>query len=38
MRLPFQAKRISAEEAYEKCIGKKKFRPFLDRVPEPREE
>lgn len=34
----FEAKRISAEEAYEKCIDKKKFRPFLDRVPEPWEE
>lgn len=34
----FQAKRISAEEAYEKCIDKKKFRPFLERVPEPWEE
>jgi twitching motility protein PilT len=33
-----QAKRISGEEAYEKSIDKKKFRPFLDRVPEPWEE
>src|SRR5271165_1716851 len=27
-------KRISAEEAYDKCIDKKKFRPFLTRPPE----
>jgi twitching motility protein PilT len=27
-------KRISPEEAYEKCIDKKKFRPFLARPPE----
>jgi twitching motility protein PilT len=33
-----QAKRISGEEAYEKSLDKKKFRPFLDRVPEPWEE
>lgn len=33
-----QAKRISAEEAYEKSLDKKKFRPFLERVPEPWEE
>lgn len=31
-------KRISGEEAYEKSIDKKKFRPFLDRIPEPWEE
>ena len=33
-----EAKRISGEEAYEKSIDKKKFRPYLDRVPEPWEE
>ena len=27
-------KRISPEEAYDKCIDKKKFRPFLARPPE----
>jgi len=32
------AKRISGEEAYEKSFDKKKFRPYLDRVPEPWEE
>ncbi|MEM8868453.1 MAG: type IV pilus twitching motility protein PilT [Verrucomicrobiota bacterium] len=33
-----QAGRISAEEAFEKCIYKKKFRQFLDREPEAWEE
>ncbi len=33
-----QHERISAEEAYEKSIDKRKFRPFLDREPEPWEE
>ncbi|MDQ8209061.1 type IV pilus twitching motility protein PilT [Coraliomargarita sp. SDUM461003] len=32
------AQRISGEEAYEKCINKEIFRPFLERVPEPWEE
>jgi twitching motility protein PilT len=27
-------KRISPEEAYDKCIDKKKFRPFLAKPPE----
>src|ERR1700689_5077465 len=29
-----KAKRISPEEAYDKCIDKKKFRPFLPHPPE----
>lgn len=33
-----QAGRIDPEEAFEKAIDKNKFRPFLDRVPEPWEE
>jgi twitching motility protein PilT len=27
-------KRISPEEAYDKCADKKKFRPFLSHPPE----
>jgi twitching motility protein PilT len=30
-------KRISAEEAYDKCLDKKKFRPFLATPPEDEE-
>ena len=30
-------KRISPEEAYEKCIDKKKFRPFLPHPPDDEE-
>lgn len=33
-----QAGRIDPEEAFEKSLDKQKFRPFLDRVPEPWEE
>lgn len=32
-----KAKRISPEEAYDKCIDKKKFRPFLAHPPEDEE-
>ena len=30
-------KRISPEEAYDKCLDKKKFRPFLAHPPEDEE-
>ncbi|MFT4901807.1 MAG: twitching motility protein PilT [Lentimonas sp.] len=33
-----KAGRIDAEEAFEKCIYKKRFRPFLNREPEPWED
>jgi twitching motility protein PilT len=32
-----EAGRIGADEAFEKCIDKKKFVPFLMREPEPWE-